>query len=1144
MNSYEELAVSQPVTKMKVEVEKHIGQASAQHTPARSRALEQKEEIFSKEIKGIIQRLEEQERLNAAEGAAAGVPSPSLASSKSGSGVAREKRLGDQISFTDVSFLCTEMPKGSVLSLVKAWNSGCMFQQGNSRNLKDLTMDEWKQLAEASQRHFPSVPVAKATTPNKNDPVVTKDEAQRTTSGPADAVPEETASPPPAESAHTPDDHQTTTPAPVSEESLTTVDKQPDTADHTTPPQQADPIEDPTATGDNNQAPQQVDVDAVDDVDKPNATPAPQDDPTAAQATDSKQPDESPAKPADADSVELTATAVVDAAPVDEAAKEVATDITADMSKSVATVRSADSIEPVAVGDFLRKSGRVVIAEASGSSAEASPHQDSADGAAPFSLKSKGSKIDQKEEARKQAHARRRGHVRAASMSESVKSLVIGARGVEASPSIDKIKRDGSSASSASLSTSSPMSTSSSSLASSSSGSKGGDSVTKQPHKEKKDKEKKKSKWDKVRGLKGGAARDKSDTISEDVIAAAKREREAGSSIVGMTATSTSTKKASDSLRPHLMKHNSEKLDRMLVRRPSYKVLVEQGYIKEWGDAADLAGAASAGKSPSPRGPKRSPTFKLADEDDDGGGAAGGKDDQQAQGEDSDEETPRKSLIDNVQLLPTDSLWHVERGSKRDFVPGAYMAFENDHELVPYYKKFFFQREHENYWARHERLGPILISIEGKSTRGSARLLRRETHASGLAESPTSSPVLSRENSPSSLGNIPLDTTDSTPAAASNSGSSNLTKQAKRRSAILLPRKSSNANIKADIIIKEDPSSPSSTSSSSLLHNLGKDAFKLGGWKTKSEIFSISGKSRQANGAAPHTWRVLLQTKKGAQQFFIRSGTSKAEKHRAIQIACGSQGICPEIHDLKLKPVKPSSFPEDMVKLEKAFLDHDEYKFGVLYGREGQSENEMFANVETSPEFQQFLHLLGDRITLKGWTQYAGGLDVKRDSTGTQSVFRKFRDLEIMFHVAPLLPFYPDDTQHVERKRHLGNDIVVIIFLDSGTFTPSMIKTKFNHIYAVVSVDRDEVTDEIIFSDGPGSAPRMRVEFASREGVRPYGATIPRGYHFALDDKFIDFLLTKLVNGQRAALHAPVFARKLEMTRSALMEDLMKDWGS
>jgi hypothetical protein len=55
-----------------------------------------------------------------------------------------------------------------------ALNTNHSSSQGNSRNLKDLTMDEWKQLVEASQRHFPSVPVAKATTPNKNDPVVTK----------------------------------------------------------------------------------------------------------------------------------------------------------------------------------------------------------------------------------------------------------------------------------------------------------------------------------------------------------------------------------------------------------------------------------------------------------------------------------------------------------------------------------------------------------------------------------------------------------------------------------------------------------------------------------------------------------------------------------------------------------------------------------------------------------------------------------------------------------------------------------------------------------------------------------------------------------------------------------------------------------
>jgi hypothetical protein len=114
MNSYEELAVSQPVTKMKMEVEKHIGQAGAQHTPTRSRALEQKEEIFSKEIKGIIQRLEEQ-----GTGPSSSLSSPSLSSAKSGngSGATKEKMLGDQISFTDVSFLCKEMPQGTTRTL-------------------------------------------------------------------------------------------------------------------------------------------------------------------------------------------------------------------------------------------------------------------------------------------------------------------------------------------------------------------------------------------------------------------------------------------------------------------------------------------------------------------------------------------------------------------------------------------------------------------------------------------------------------------------------------------------------------------------------------------------------------------------------------------------------------------------------------------------------------------------------------------------------------------------------------------------------------------------------------------------------------------------------------------------------------------
>lgn len=50
-----------------------------------------------------------------------------------------------------------------------------------------------------------------------------------------------------------------------------------------------------------------------------------------------------------------------------------------------------------------------------------------------------------------------------------------------------------------------------------------------------------------------------------------------------------------------------------------------------------------------------------------------------------------------------------------------------------------------------------------------------------------------------------------------------------------------------------------------------------------------------------------------------------------------------------------------------------------------------------------------------------------------------------MFHVSTLIPFYPKDEQQVERKRHLGNDIVLIVFKEGETpFNPLCIHSQFN----------------------------------------------------------------------------------------------------
>jgi len=58
------------------------------------------------------------------------------------------------------------------------------------------------------------------------------------------------------------------------------------------------------------------------------------------------------------------------------------------------------------------------------------------------------------------------------------------------------------------------------------------------------------------------------------------------------------------------------------------------------------------------------------------------------------------------------------------------------------------------------------------------------------------------------------------------------------------------------------------------------------------------------------------------------------------------------------------------------------FKFGVLFAKDGQlTDDEMLSNEIGSDAFQKFLNLLGDKITLKGWTGYRGGLDTKSKFT-------------------------------------------------------------------------------------------------------------------------------------------------------------------
>eukprot|EP00026_Physarum_polycephalum_P007007 Phypoly_transcript_07060.p1 GENE.Phypoly_transcript_07060~~Phypoly_transcript_07060.p1 ORF type:complete len:277 (+),score=24.77 Phypoly_transcript_07060:811-1641(+) len=210
-----------------------------------------------------------------------------------------------------------------------------------------------------------------------------------------------------------------------------------------------------------------------------------------------------------------------------------------------------------------------------------------------------------------------------------------------------------------------------------------------------------------------------------------------------------------------------------------------------------------------------------------------------------------------------------------------------------------------------------------------------------------------------------------------------------------------------------------------------------------------------------------------------------------------------------------------------------QFRMGVLYCKNGQlTEDEMYSNVEACPEFNDLLETLGHTIELQDWTKFRGGLDVKGGTTGTQSVYTEFHNYQIMFHVSTMLPFQPDDAQRVERKRHLGNDVVLVIFVENKgdqivQFDPSLFKSQFNHVFIVVQVDYSQPQSEVV---------NFKISISCKEGVIPFGPDYPQSYSFPKGDRFRQFLLTKLINAERAALHAPIFAQKIKRTRKEALQ--------
>jgi hypothetical protein len=242
----------------------------------------------------------------------------------------------------------------------------------------------------------------------------------------------------------------------------------------------------------------------------------------------------------------------------------------------------------------------------------------------------------------------------------------------------------------------------------------------------------------------------------------------------------------------------------------------------------------------------------------------------------------------------------------------------------------------------------------------------------------------------------------------------------------------------------------------------------------------------------------------------------------------------PAVAELKFKKCKNPDIISELVGYEQTHCMHTNYKIGVLRCKPWEfDENALFGTQGGSPAYEEFLEFLGERITLEGWSKYRGGLDIKSNNTGTHSVYAELKSgtltFQIMFHVATLLPFDPKDPQQIERKRHIGNDVVAIVFKEQAdatdTFNPLTFTSHFIHNVFVITPEVDAAS---------GKTTHYWLTVANKPGVRPYPPFIPAVARFEKSPQFRKFLLTKLINAERASLGGGEFqsivtARRLRL---------------
>ena len=115
------------------------------------------------------------------------------------------------------------------------------------------------------------------------------------------------------------------------------------------------------------------------------------------------------------------------------------------------------------------------------------------------------------------------------------------------------------------------------------------------------------------------------------------------------------------------------------------------------------------------------------------------------------------------------------------------------------------------------------------------------------------------------------------------------------------------------------------------------------------------------------------------------------------------------------------------------------------------------------------------------------------------------------------------------RKRHIGNDVVTIIFQEPGSlpFSPKSIRSHFQHIFIIVRVYNPNTTNTY-----------YSVAVSYSKDIPSFGPPLPKNPRFIKGQEFREFILSKIINADNAGLKCEKFTQMRMRARNGVLKDL------